>query len=354
MRYVLTLTALIALIASPASPQSQQDKGALKRFAVSEIYHGPPVFPDFRGRDRGFNLYRTRIRAGISSGPNFSGTYSLISFGCGTGCTQVYIADNRNGYVGNVPIGGEETPYLQMFYNINSSAIIAYWQYGGRCVRKVLALVDRNFNEYQQSEIGPEEACYNIGDASNLQSVQRALGGKEEPSNLPDIAPATPASAHSDREANLNQQAGFIAAVKHARTEYAQGQNDMAKGAARPMRAKNVCAALKGYSVSGWIGKISKLSSNSEGKGVLHIEISPQITLKTWNNALSDISDGTLIEAGSKVFRQASALREGADIQFSGSFIPSSIDCVKEGSLTLSGSIERPEYLFRFSDVSPI
>jgi TPR repeat protein len=96
----------------------------------------------------------------------------------------------------------------------------------------------------------------------------------------------------------------LIAAVERARAAYATGANDMAKGAARPARAKEICAILKdNLHVINWPGKVEKLSSNSDGFGVLSIQIDKDMSIKTWNDALSDIQDQTLIDPSSAIFQ---------------------------------------------------
>jgi hypothetical protein len=142
------------------------------------------------------------------------------------------------------------------------------------------------------------------------------------------------------------------AAVENARSVYKSGANDMAKGAARPLRAKELCALLRSPSIRNWVGRVSKLSTNGDGKGVLEVQIDKDIVIKTWNNAVSDAGDNTLIDPGSPLFSKASALAEGKQVVFSGSFRADSTDCVREGSLTLRGSLMEPEFIFRFSDVA--
>jgi TPR repeat protein len=146
----------------------------------------------------------------------------------------------------------------------------------------------------------------------------------------------------------------LIAAVERARAAYAAAANDMAKGAARPTRAKEICAILKdNLYVINWPGKVEKLSSNSDGFGVLSIQIDKDMSIKTWSNALSDIQDKTLIDPSSAIFQQAVVLKEGQKVTFGGQFIPSKTDCIREGSLTLEGSLTKPEFLFRFSNIAP-
>lgn len=163
------------------------------------------------------------------------------------------------------------------------------------------------------------------------------------------------AAAPQSRQIPISdQQARFIAAIDAARATYKAGANEMARGAARPQRAKMICNGSSSERVQNWIGKVATLSSNGDGKGVLSIMIGNNVHLKTWNNIVSDAGARTLIEPGSILFQRASSLSVGQVIIFSGSFISDQTDCFREASLTLEGSIREPEYIFRFSDVAPV
>lgn len=152
------------------------------------------------------------------------------------------------------------------------------------------------------------------------------------------------------------EQAALIAAVEKARELYDAAGNDMAKGAARSGRAKAVCAALKKSKLKAkdWIGTITNLDANGDGLGILQVEIAPGVSVKTYNNSFSDIGSNTLIPPDSPVFAAASSLSEGTNVRFSGTFLQSQTDCILEASLTLSGSVEEPEYIFRFSAIAPV
>jgi clan AA aspartic protease (TIGR02281 family) len=91
-----------------ALPRAAVSVGAVfDKFPAGHGYQGTPVMPDFQGRDRNFNGFRTRIRNGIQEGANFAGRYKVIQFGCGTGCSFVIVADVSTGRVYNFPHGGE-------------------------------------------------------------------------------------------------------------------------------------------------------------------------------------------------------------------------------------------------------
>ena len=82
--------------------------------------------------------------------------------------------------------------------------------------------------------------------------------------------------------------------------------------------------------------------------------IGSDISVKTWNNSLSDISDGTLIEPSSQLFAVASQLHKGQLVRFSGSLREDKTDCVRDSSLTLDGSISEPEFIFKFQSISAV
>jgi hypothetical protein len=149
-------------------------------------------------------------------------------------------------------------------------------------------------------------------------------------------------------------QKAFMEVIERFDRAYAAADNDMAKGATRRQRAKAICAAVKSPMVRDWIGTVYKLSSNNDGKGVLELTLSNHVWVKTWNNAVSDSGYHTLIDPEDPLFAKAVVLKKSQRVQFSGSFFPNSTDCFREGSMTLGGSMDEPEFLFRFTDISPL
>src|ERR1035437_9280307 len=145
----------------------------------------------------------------------------------------------------------------------------------------------------------------------------------------------------------------FIEIVSIAQSDSKRTDNDMQKGGVKSRRDKSICSTLSSYAVADWIGRVEKIDSNSDGKGVLEITIAPDVIVGTWNNEFSDIGSNTLIEPGSQVFESAAAMKNGQLVVFSGTFLPgSSGDCLIESSMTLNGKVESPEFIFRFSKVS--
>ncbi|MEY8710451.1 hypothetical protein [Mangrovibacter phragmitis] len=146
----------------------------------------------------------------------------------------------------------------------------------------------------------------------------------------------------------------FIDIVSAAISQSDNAKNDMQRGGIKARRDDGVCSALKKRAVSDWVGKVTTIDSNSDGKGVIEIEVADNITLKTWNNSLSDISDHTLIDPRSKLFEKASMLSVGDSVKFSGEFFRGAESCIEEASMSLRGGLEEPEFIFRFKDITKI
>ncbi|WJV61351.1 hypothetical protein PCO87_15750 [Pectobacteriaceae bacterium C52] len=146
----------------------------------------------------------------------------------------------------------------------------------------------------------------------------------------------------------------FIDLTTSAMASSASAKNDMQRGGIKTKRDNGICKSLKSRKVSGWTGIVKQVSANGDGKGVFAVEVAKDVILKTWNNALSDMYDHTLIDPSSKVFDKASNLQEGDRVTFSGEFFKGNGSCIKEGSIRLSGGLEEPEFIFKFSDVNKI
>jgi hypothetical protein len=143
----------------------------------------------------------------------------------------------------------------------------------------------------------------------------------------------------------------FIKIVTLARGAYDAAKTEFTKGAIRPQRAKAICATLKSTQTNNWIGKLVRLTTNSDGKGVLAIEIAPSVTIKTFSTQLSDIGSKTLVEPDTKLYSALGELSEGDQVKFSGSFFTKSADCFEEASLTMNGALTSPEFIMRFANV---
>ena len=168
--------------------------------------------------------------------------------------------------------------------------------------------------------------------------------------------PAAEPAAPSADAALPRDEAKFLAAVTAAQTEAGTVENDMQLGGVKAKRDSAICAVLpSSLAATNWVGTVTKVDSNSDGKGVLAVQLAHDVTLTTWNNSFSDIADGTLIEPQTKLFVAASHLKPEQRLLFSGVFFTASGGagaCIKEQSMTLAGNVKEPEFAFRFTSVS--
>jgi len=151
-----------------------------------------------------------------------------------------------------------------------------------------------------------------------------------------------------------SDQTKFAAAVASARAQYRSAANELAAGGIRSSRQQAICDAVINQAASDWVGKISRLTTNGDGKGVIGISIGPNVQIATWNNRMSDIGDRTLIEPDSSVFKTLAKMKVGDTVKFSGRFTPSRTDCVGEQSFTLQGSMTDPAFTMRFTYIQKL
>ena len=149
-------------------------------------------------------------------------------------------------------------------------------------------------------------------------------------------------------------QAEFIKNISQYSEDFIKAKNELQQSAMRDQRKQTLSRSLRGLSVQSWIGTINKLETNNDGQAILSLRISPNIEIKTWNNSLSDINANTIISKGSELYKNLFNLSTGQKVIFSGDFLPSKSDFIEETSLTIKGSMESPEFLFKFKSVTSI
>ncbi|UFS85071.1 hypothetical protein LPB79_32175 (plasmid) [Rhizobium sp. T136] len=143
-------------------PTISLDRIKPSQLPVFRIYNGPNNYPDFSGRDQRFSNFRIRIADGMTDGPKFAGEYSVIQFGCGTGCSVAYLGNNRTGEVFDVPVGGEDNMYLNLKFQLDSRLLVAQWADNdpGKCFVDFFSFDDGAWTELMRREVGAADACF--------------------------------------------------------------------------------------------------------------------------------------------------------------------------------------------------
>lgn len=180
-------------------------------------------------------------------------------------------------------------------------------------------------------------------ESSKNNTKGSGVGGIESDGGLKTVSPKA--------SYQLKIEADFVEAIKESMEKASNAKNEMQIGGIKSARDRDICNILKVKSVSGWIGEVKQVTANSDGKGVLKLSLPNNIIIRTWNNSFSDIRYNTLIEPGTNVFNSASELNVGDVVYFSGTFFDDDDNCISEASLSLSGKIKEPEFIFKFSDI---
>jgi len=93
------LVILLAQTSAPSRPIESMPR--FESYPVVEKFKGTPARPILRTSEQ--RSYRTRIREGAKKGPNFAGHYTIVEWGCGSGCLSIAIVDAATGMVWDDP-----------------------------------------------------------------------------------------------------------------------------------------------------------------------------------------------------------------------------------------------------------
>lgn len=147
------------------------------------------------------------------------------------------------------------------------------------------------------------------------------------------------------------EQRRLLQTVARARALFVAAKNPEEKRRARRERSRDLCMGLPDASAVEWLGEIEDVSVTRDLRGIVRIRLGDGIVVRTWTTGASDLNDRTLMGLSDPLFAEAMALRKGDKVVFSGAFPRDSDDCLREASLTVHGSLTRPEFIIRFSRI---
>lgn len=147
------------------------------------------------------------------------------------------------------------------------------------------------------------------------------------------------------------QQVAFLRAVAEGQSAV-EGVNELKVVQARRARSEALCAALPtDQSVRNWVGTVESVETTLGGDGgVLSLEIAQDVAVQTWNNGLSDLGSGTLVNPDSPLFDRLAELDEGQQVYFSGRFDRDRKTCVAESSLLDESGMRTPDFVLKFTN----
>jgi hypothetical protein len=152
MRMINPIASCLILLAFSLHSHAEVKIPEFSDYAVKS-YSTKTKLPDFSGRDAQFRVYRTLIREGMTEGPNFAGSFTIISIGCGASCNYRFIGNNRTGEVFEFIRGPRNNNFnLELNYNLDSALIISQWSDGKKCIREYFVFKDSTFDLIKSSE----------------------------------------------------------------------------------------------------------------------------------------------------------------------------------------------------------
>ena len=83
-------------VVPPAPATSPGPPPAFADYPARTTLTGPPAAPLLGTAPYG-RVFRTKLREGAREGPNFAGDFTVVLWGCGSGCQIVSIVDARTG-----------------------------------------------------------------------------------------------------------------------------------------------------------------------------------------------------------------------------------------------------------------
>lgn len=143
------------------------------------------------------------------------------------------------------------------------------------------------------------------------------------------------------------EQLNFLAALEAARSA-ASSSDVAAETAARSQRMAAVCQVIKQPGVTNWIAKIKGMVTDSDGRGMISVEIGNHVVLTTATIPQTEAEANTLIPRKSTLYTDVSRFKTGDMVTISGEFTPNGDACVHEVGDPRT-ALSEPAFLFKFT-----
>lgn len=98
MRQFFSIIAVLLTMLAPAVSHAETKEPTFEQYRIEKIFKGKPAPVDLKSTP-GASQFRTVLREGAKEGPNFAGKYTIIEWGCGTGCSSIAVVDATTGRV---------------------------------------------------------------------------------------------------------------------------------------------------------------------------------------------------------------------------------------------------------------
>ena len=117
-------------------------------------------------------MFRTRLREDSRGGPNFAGHYTVVIWGCGTGCAQMGVVDAKTGRVYFPPV-----EYMDIPDTSDADVRSRWFRPDSRLLR-----ITQNFYD----PAGRYTAYYYLFDRGRFRLLRKAVERSPEPPEEPE------------------------------------------------------------------------------------------------------------------------------------------------------------------------
>jgi len=186
------------------------------------------------------------------------------------------------------------------------------------------------------------------------QTISGFFSGLKSSINKSDTNRSSNTTNQTIIDSRPEEQKQFESVIATFSQQFDKAVNELQESSYRKDRMNAIKELKIDTQINGWIGTLNQLKTNTEGKAYISIKLNNNLTISTWNNALSDIMDNTLISMDSALYKTLINMKTGQKVKFSGSFFNSDLDYFKEKSVTIRGAMKTSDYLMRFSSVEAI
>jgi len=164
----------------------------------------------------------------------------------------------------------------------------------------------------------------------------------------PSPAPAPQAIIGSAKAPLAPHEADYIRIVDDARRQYLSARSNDGRESARVAMQSAVHNFMGlAHNAENWVGVFKETKKNPLGTQSVEIEISPGVTIATWDNPASDASYFTLFQQNSPMGKLVSGLSIGDEVSFSANLLGAVVSSDEDMVL-------RPVVIAKFSKLERI
>lgn len=132
-------------------------------YPVESVYKGDIVLPQFKGRDKQWRRFRTRITESMKEdGVEYAGEINVVQIGCGTGCSFITLANVKTGQLYDFPRSGEEIRSIQIHVEPTSKLLAVQWEGDDGCHLEHYLWTGKGVKRLNDRKLASAASCMNL------------------------------------------------------------------------------------------------------------------------------------------------------------------------------------------------